>query len=206
MEQNHGQSMSNGRKILITICIVFSLLATVGQAAYLFIQSSVGDAPQTHSIFGTILWPGLLFLALWSLWGKRKALGFLTGGLIGLVLYFGAGAVAGYQQAEKDAIQQAVERSNDELPKMINEFTRMDSASIDQDSNEYTLYLSLVNSFRSDADINYMDQMFEENKPASCNSEQFNIFFSEGYSINLVYKDKNGDLIKKYTIAPSDCV
>lgn len=144
-------------------------------------------------------------MALWSLWGKRKAFGFLTGGLIGVVLYFGAGVLAGYQQAEKDAIQQAVEKSNDQLPKMINEFTRMDSASIDQESNEYTLYLSLMDTLRSDADIKYMNQQFEENKPASCNSEQFNLFFSEGYSINLVYNDKNGELIKTYTIAPSDC-
>ena len=172
----------------------------------IFLPSFTGVSAGPSTLIGSMLWPGLLFMVTWALKDKRKIVGFLIGALIGFLLDLTAGAVAGYKQAKVNAIDQAVADSNKELPKMIDSETRMDLASIDQKSKNYSLTFSLVNLLVSEIDIGVLNDNFEETiKPNTCSIKQFKLFFSEGYTITYIYKDKSGKFISKYNVAPSDC-
>jgi len=199
----HENSKKN---IWLKISLVVLIIATVGQMSAVFLPSLAGVSAGPSTLIGSILWPGLLLMVIWALKGKRKIVGFLIGALIGFVLDFAAGTIVGYKQAEVNAIDQAVANSNKDLHKMIDEDTRMDLASIDQKSKNYSLTLSLVNLLISEIDIGVLNDNFEEAiKPNTCNIQQFKLFFSEGYTISYIYKDKNGKFISEYSVAPSDC-
>ncbi len=189
-------------KLLIALLTVFSII----QISAVFIPAMVGQPTMPLSLFGSILWPGLLFMSIWSLKNKRKIIGFLIGALIGFALHFSAGTIAGYFQTEARAIDKAIATSNEGLPKMMDDETRLDSVSINEEKKLCSLNITLVNSIVSDIDIGVLNDHFEQSiKPSTCNIPEFKLFFTEGYTVNYVYKDKNDKLISKYSILPSDC-
>jgi hypothetical protein len=197
---------SRNKKIILWVVIVFLAIAAIGQISAIFIRAMVGQSPDNISIIVTPLWLGLLFMAIWALKSKKKAKGFIIGVVIGFVLNFLAGVTAAYLQAETRAIDEAVEKSNMNLPKMLDEDTRLDSASIDQKSKNYYLFATLVNLTFSEIDTAIIDEHFKQNiKPTTCTNSTLRLFFTEGYSINYVYKDKSGSIVREYAIAPTDC-
>ncbi len=192
--------------IWLKIAIGLLALMSIGQTSAMFLPALTGVSPKPVGMLGSILWPSLLFMSIWSLRGKKKLSGFMLGALLGFILHFSAGATAGYFKAEERSIDQAVAASNEGLPKMIDEETRLDSVSIDQDIKNYSLNMSLVNLAQSEIDVAVIHEIFETSiKPTSCSNEAFKVFFSEGYKINYVYKDKTGLVVAKYTINPMDC-
>lgn len=189
-------------KLLITLLVIIS----IGQISAILLPAMVGQSPKPLSIVGSILWPGLLFMFIWYLRGKKKVKGFIIGGVVGFLLHFSIGVTASYFQAEERAIDKAVAASNKGLPKMIDEETQLDNISIDQNLKSYSLSLSLVNLSLSEIDVAFIDDAFDNSiKPTSCSNENFKIFFNENYRINYVYKDKEGKLVATYTINPTDC-
>jgi hypothetical protein len=192
--------------IWIKIAIALLALMSIGQISAMFLPALTGVSPKPISMLGSILWPGLLLMTTWSLRSKKKLNGFMLGALVGFIFYFFAGVTAGYLKAEERSIDQAVATSNEGLPKMIDEETRLDSIAIDQTSKNYSLNMSLVNLAQSEIDVDVIHEIFETSiKPTSCGNESFKVFFSEGYKINYVYKDKTGLTVAKYTVNPTDC-
>jgi len=195
------------KSIWVKAAMFLLSIAVVGQISAIYLPAFVGQSPDPTSFIGTILWISLLFMAIWSWQGKKKLKGFLIGVLVALIVHFFAGFIAGYKQAEVNAIDVAVANSNKELPKMIDEETRMDLASINQKSKYYSLSFTLVNLLVSEIDIGILNDNFEQSiKPSTCGIQQFQLFFSEGYTINYVYKDKNGKFISQYSITPKECI
>ncbi len=208
MEQGQEQDVEapKKRKIWIKLAVALLIIFSIGQLSAIFIPAIVGQSPKPLSLLGSILWPGLLFMSIWSLRSKRKVTGFIIGAIVGFLLHFSAGVVAGYFKAEVKAIDKAVAASNEGLPKMIDEETRLESVSIDQKSKWYSLNITLINYLVSDIDIGVLNDNFEQSiKPSTCGIPEFKLFFTEGYTVNYVYKDKNGKLISKYSILPTDC-
>ena len=204
MDQELAENKSS---IWLKVAIAILVIATIGQISAVFLPALTGNAPKASTLIGSILWPGLLFMSIWALKHKRKIIGFFIGAIIGFILDFSAGTLAGYKQAEVNAIDVAVANSNKDLPKMIDEETRMDLASIDQKSKDYSLSFTLVNLLVSEIDIGILNDNFEQSiKPSTCGIQQFQLFFSEGYIINYVYKDKNGKFISQYSISPKECI
>jgi len=113
----------------LKLLIAFLAVAAIGQISVIFLPAAIGQSPAPFSLFGSILWLGLLFMYIWSLKEKSKMKGFLVGALIGFLLHFFAGFTAGYLKAEERAIDKAVAASNEGLPKMIDEETRLDAVS-----------------------------------------------------------------------------
>lgn len=201
------EAMSKKNGIWLKLAIVLFALMSIGQISAIFLPALTGVSPKPISMIGSILWPGLLFLSIWSLRNKKKLPGFMVGALIGVILHFSAGVTASYLQAEESSIEQAVAVSNEGLPKMIDEETRLDSVLIDQKRKSYSLNMSLINLMQSEIDVSVIHEIFETSiKPTSCGNETFKIFFIEGYKINYVYKDKTGLVVAKYTVNPTDCM
>lgn len=202
-----GTEENNKNKTGTKIVIFLLSIATIGQFSAELIPAFAGISPKPTSMFGSMLWSALLFMAIWSLRGKGKIVGFIIGAVIGFIVSFSAGFVAGYKQAEVSAVEQAVIDSNKALPKMIDEDTRMDKASIDQKAKEYSLQFTFVNILASDIDISVLNDNFTQAiKPGTCDVPQFQLFFSEGYTMNYIYNDKNGKFITMYSVKPTDCV
>lgn len=194
------------KSLWLKLTVVVLVIFTIGQMSAIFLPAMVGQSPKPFSLIGSMLWPGLLFMSIWSLKNKRKIVGFVIGTLIGFAFDFSAGVIASYHQAEVSAIDKTVESSNQGLPKMIDEDTRLDTVSIDQASKYYSLNFTLVNYTVSDIDIGVLNDNFEQSiKPNTCGIKELKLFFSEGYTINYIYKDKNGKYISKYNILPTDC-
>lgn len=201
-----GEAKSKKSIILWKLAIAVLALMSIGQISAIFIPAFVGVSPGSVSIVASILWPGLLLMSIWSLRNRKKLAGFLLGALTGLILYFAAGFTAGYFQAQERAIDKVVSESNKDLPKMVDEETRLNSVSIDQKLKIYKLNLSLINLMQSEIDLSAVHQAFEKSiKPTTCSNETFSVFFADGYEINYVYKDKSGDVIANFTVNPADC-
>ena len=192
--------------IRIKIAIALLALMSIGQISAMFLPALAGVSPKPISMLGSILWPSLLFMSIWSLRSKKKLSGFMLGALLGFILHFSAGVTASYLKAEKRSIDQAVAASNEGLPKMIDEETRLDSVAIDQEIRNYSLNMSLVNLAQSEIEVASIHEIFETSiKPTSCSNEAFKVFFAEDYKINYVFKDKTGLIVAKYTVNPTDC-
>lgn len=190
----------------LKLVIAFLAVAAIGQVSAIFLPAFIGQSPAPLSLLGSLLWLCLLFMCIWSLKEKSKLKGFFIGVLIGFLLHFSAGFTAGYLKAEERAIDKAVTSSNEGLPKMIDEETRLDVVSIDQKEKNYILNMTLVNLSLSEIDVNFIDETFEQSiKPSSCENAAFKVFFAENYAINYVYNDKSGQLVRKYTVKPTDC-
>jgi hypothetical protein len=195
------------KSIWVKAAILLLSIAVIGQISAIYLPAFVGQSPDATSFIGTVLWTSLLFMAIWSWQGKKKLKGFLIGVIVALIIQFFAGFIAGYLGAEERAIDKAVTESNEKLPRMVDEETRMDLASIDQKSKNYSLSFTLVNLLVSEIDIGIINDNFEQSiKPSTCSIKQFQLFFSEGYTINYVYKDKSGKFISQYSIDPKECI
>jgi hypothetical protein len=206
MESEQEVEAPTRNTIWIKIAIGLLVIVSIGQISAMLIPATVGTSPEPISLFGSILWLGLLFMSICSLKGKKKIKGFMLGAIIGLLLYFFVDFTAGYLKAEERAIDRAVAVSNEGLPKMLDEGTRFDSVTINQKEKTYSLNFSLVNLLLSEIDVTIINETFESSiKPASCSNESFKIFFNEGYKIDYAYKDKAGQLVAKYTVNPTDC-
>ena len=206
MESSESIGLTKNKKLILKVVIAFLAIAVVGQISAIFIPAMVGKTPSVTSMIGTPLWVGLLFMVVWMLKEKSKVQGFFIGVLVGFVLHFFAGSTAGYLQAETRAIDQAIENSNKGLPKMINEETRLDRVSIEQKTKNYSLYITFINYSLADIDTNVLDENYKQAiKPASCVDKAFQVFFSEKYSINYVYRDKLGKIVRKYKLKATDC-
>jgi len=195
------------RKTLwLKLFIAVLAIASIGQISVIFSSACIGQSPAPSSGLGFLLWPGILFMCIWSLRGKSKLKGFIIGAFIGFALYFSASVTAGYLSAEERAIDKVVASINKDLPKMIDEETILDEVSIDQKAKQYYFYMTLVNLSLSEIDINFLDETFEQSiKPSTCKDGAFNVFFSENYTINYVYKDNSGEIVRKYSVTPTDC-
>jgi hypothetical protein len=206
MENEKVATGSVWRFVWLVLAIGSLAVMAVGQFSAVFLPALVGQSPRMFSLFGSILLPGLLAMFIWSLRGKKRIRGFCLGALIGFILYMSAGVTAGYFQAEKRVIDKAVAASNDGLPKMLDEETRLDSVSIDQAEKRYTLHISLVNLSLLEIDPEVIDGVFEDYlKPGSCNNDVFKVFLEEGYKVNYMYKDRSGISVADYTVYPADC-
>jgi len=206
MEVEQVAKVPTRNTMWIKIAIGLLAVMSFGQVSAIFLPAITGEAPNPLSLFGSVLWLGLLFMSIWSLKSKKKLNGFMLGALIGFILHFSAGFTVGYLEAEERSIDQAVAASNEGLPKMIDEETRLDSVAIDQKLKSYSLNMSLVNLAQSEIDVGFIYETFETSiKPTSCSNEAFKVFFTEGYKVNYVYKDKAGQLVAKYTVNPADC-
>ena len=67
--------------------------------------------------------------------------------------------------------------------------------------------MTTINYIASEIDISVLnDNFYQSTKPSTCNISEFKLFFSEGYTINFIYNDKNGKFISKYNVTPADCI
>ena len=193
------------KRMWLRITIFLLSIALVGQFSAIYIPALAGQPTQPNDFLSTLVSPSLLFMAIWSLRGKKKIVGFLLGICIGVIFFVSAALTSGYMQ-RGERIEQAVAKVNEDLPRMVDEDTSLDSISIDQKSKNYNLNISLVNLSLPEIDIDALHEIFElEVKPNSCNNKNFKEIFKEGYKINFSYKDKDGLPIMRYTINKTDC-
>lgn len=206
MEQEKNLKQSEKNKTLAKFWVGLLLVLTIGQISALLIPAMVGQSPSPTSLIGSVLWPSLLFMSIWTLKRKRKKIGFMIGSVVGLFLYCSVGFLAGYSNASEEAIDRAIAAGNKDLPKMINEGTRLNSASIDHQNKLYTLDMTLINYLISEIDIGLLnDNFYQLTKPSTCNIPNFKVILTDGYTINYVYKDKDGKFISKYSVSPTEC-
>ncbi|WP_044620360.1 hypothetical protein [Gynuella sunshinyii] len=197
---------SNKKRRLLILAVIFLSLSLLGQFSAILIPAITGEAPAVNSLGGMILWTGLLFLSVWSLNGKKKLVGFIVGAVVGLLVNFSVGVFAGYNNAKFDSIAEAVEASNANLPRMIDDETRLDSVAIDQTAKQYYFRMSLVDFEKQEIDLEFLEENFVEfTKPSTCEITEFQVFFSEGYTINYVYSDKTAQLVSSFSIQAGDC-
>lgn len=206
METEKITESSSKNKTWTKVIIALLAIAFIGQLSAISIAAMTGQSPKPASMLGSMMWPSLLFMSIWSLNGNKKIKGFLLGLGIGFILHFSIGVAVGYLKAEERAIDKAISASNEGLPVMIDEDTRLDSVSIDQKTKNYSLNMSLVNLAQSEIDVAFLQEAFETSiKPSICSDTTFKVFFDEGYKITYSYKDKAGLLVAKDTVNPKDC-
>ena len=78
MESNEVSPEQKKGSIWLKIAIAFLTVASIGQISAIFIPASIGKSPPPMSLFGSILWLGLLFMCIWVLKHKAKYKGFLV--------------------------------------------------------------------------------------------------------------------------------
>ena len=110
----------------------------IGQILGLYLHAFSGEYLSGMTSFTTFLLVGMLFVNIWSLRGKSKLIGFLIGALVAFLLNFSTDFTAAYLLRKERAIDEAVAISNKGLPKLIDEETRMDSATIDHKNKSPT--------------------------------------------------------------------
>lgn len=200
------EAQSNTRKRWLIAAVVIISLSLLGQFSAVLLPALNGKTPQANSLGGLTLWSGLLLTSIWALKGWKKLIGFVIGAIIGLAMHLSAIVVADYNSTKQTSIEDIEQASNENLPAMINDFTRLDSVSIDQDDKQYIIRMSIVNLSREEVDTEYLTEQFEQStKPATCDLEEFTMFFSDGYTINYVYLDNTGESLITLRILPTDC-
>lgn len=200
------EAQSNTRKRWLIAAVVIISLSLLGQFSAVLLPALNGKTPQANSLGGLTLWSGLLLTSIWALKGWKKLIGFVIGAIIGLAMHLSAIVVADYNSTKQTSIEDIERASNENLPAMVNDFTRLDSVSIDQDNKQYIIRMSIVNLSREEVDTEYLSEQFEQStKPATCNLEEFTMFFSDGYTINYVYLDNTGESLITLRILPTDC-
>jgi len=107
METEKATESLPRKRTRIKVAVVFLIIFSIGQFSAILIPALTGQSPKPTSIFGSILWPSLLFMAVWSLNGKMKLKGLLLGLCIGFTLHIVVGATAGYKKAEERTIDKA---------------------------------------------------------------------------------------------------
>ncbi len=205
-----SQTIENQARNMPWLKWVVALLsfAVVGQVSAMLIPAFNGQLPGVLSLVGSYLWLSLFFMSVWFLRGKRKLDGVLVGIFSSFILMQLTEGVAAYNDElkvmERD---QVVENSNKELPKMVDEETRLDMVSIDQGLNNYYFYMTGVNLLTSEADIDFMDENYKEIIiPSACSNSTLQVLLAENYTINYVYKDKLGVPIRTYLVSSKDCI
>ncbi len=200
------EAQSNTRKRWFIAAVIIISLSLLGQFSAVLLPALNGKTPQANSLGGLTLWSGLLLTSIWALKGWKKLIGFVIGAIIGLAMHLSAIVVADYNSTKQTSIEDIERASNESLPAMINDFTRLDSVSIDQDDKQYIIRMSIVNLSREEVDTEYLYEQFEQStKPATCDLEEFTMFFSDGYTINYVYLDNTGESLITLRILPTDC-
>lgn len=200
------EAQSNTRKRWLIAAVVIISLSLLGQFSAVLLPALNGKTPQANSLGGLTLWSGLLLTSIWALKGWKKLIGFVIGAIIGLAMHLSAIVVADYNSTKQTSIEDIERASNENLPAMINDFTRLDSVSIDQEDKQYIIRMSIVNLSREEVDTEYLSEQFEQStKPATCDLEEFTMFFSDGYTINYVYLDNTGESLITLRILPTDC-
>jgi len=202
-QEGNKPAKNNSWLVILTTVLA---IASIGIVASMYIPAASGQHQPPRSLFNAIIALGLLFMSIWALIRKNKLVGFLVGAFLGFILNLGAPFTGGYLSAEKRAIDKAVTESNKGLPKMLDEETRLDSVSIDQERKHYYLSMTFLNLSKQDIDIDLFNNNYQESiKPSSCKNETLKVFFNEGYTINAVYRDKAGVIVGQYSVKPTDC-
>ena len=98
--------------------------------------------------------------------------------------------------------QEAIQNMNKELPKMIDGDTSFDSISVSPASKDYYFTFTIVNSSRSEIDMDVLEAKNKERVVSFCNWREF---LDEDYAINFVIYDKLGEIISKFKLDATDC-
>ena len=89
MEQEEKIEVPKKKALWIKLAIALLIIFTIGQLSAIYLSAMIGQSPKPASLIGSILWPGLLLLSIWSIQNKRKVIGFILGSLVGFALHFG---------------------------------------------------------------------------------------------------------------------
>ncbi|MFK7815988.1 MAG: hypothetical protein AB8B92_06590 [Gammaproteobacteria bacterium] len=108
--------------------------------------------------------------------------------------------------AEGDSVERIVSNANEQLPMMIDEELRMEKILLDKKKNNYTMTSTFVNYELSELDLYaWDDEIGSTIVTDTCADDSLDLVFKEGYTVNIINKDKSGELIRSYTISPGDC-
>ena len=191
-------------KILIGVFAVCAL----GTTSAIYLPASLGTSPNpVQSFLGTLLWYALLSTFIFKLRNRSKILGFVLGAIFGYLVYLGAGVYAVSNHDLAWSVRESTKNANADLPKMIKEGMRFDTVSISKESTTYTMNFTFINYASPEVDIENLSVHFKEKSiPAICADEVLKVWLSRKFAVNVVYHDKVGQVIEKYTMQERDCV
>ena len=137
---------------------------------------------------------------------KSMILGLVIGAVLGFLNWEGADIYAVNNRDEAWAVRQAMKNINADLPKMIDDETRIDSVSISMELKTYDMIFTVVNYESAEIDKGILRSGFKEiTIPAFCADKVVKIWFDMDYTVNTIYHDKVGEAIEKYSMTSSDC-
>lgn len=102
------------------------------------------------------------------------------------------------------ALKNIADRLNANLPVMVDDETRLDSAEVGD--NRFKYNYTLVNYLSVDPEAEAITaELLPAVKWSACAEESMRVFFENSVSAVYHYYDTDGELIKSITIMPADC-
>lgn len=224
METNNGNSfLQRLKKGELSLAFTFWVVAVLGD---LFLLGIVYLANQidysTHDwawlergmsrAYFLVIGYGLFaMVAVWRCGDKYKG-GFHWVVFARLTVLFATGVVVflswlglGHVEASRMTIAQKVEAINSQLPKMVDEMTRMDVLTMDGDhiNNVYTLIHLPEQGINVEAFQQFMGKQLRQQ---ACSNKVMREFLDVGKELDFYYKNADGDLLASYSLHESDCV
>ena len=198
---------STGWSVAVAIGVIMVIGITAAELIPAF--AGVKNSAQFHT-FNTIVVFGLLGFFLRKQKGLSGGIGWLVGGLVGLVVTFGGSFIQGYQkarlanEAELQAAHENMATINADLPQMVTDEVRADR--VDFNETEMVFYLTFVDAIADELDL---DQVREEYRgmyvSVLCDTEETQGIVDVGADFHYYFVDKSGDPVMDFVLNQSDC-
>ena len=102
------------------------------------------------------------------------------------------------------ALNEEIRMMNKSLPTMVDNATRLDHVSLQEDNMFYNY--TLTNWLAADLDLERFNSIMQPKlKTNACETEETKSLLEEGRSLNYVYRDKSSNPVSKITVKLGDC-
>lgn len=165
-----------------------------------------GMPPDNTLLIASVVLTGLLGMAIsFNLKGK-KGPGIRLGIFVGFLMHLG-GTLAAKNNISEEFLIQSVNKSNANLPVMIDDQTRLDSVFMNKEAKQYMMTVTLIEKEATPEFIQELNEMVKGRITRdACNNDQTKQVFQFGYDFRYQYLAKDGKTIAEFILTSKDCI
>jgi hypothetical protein len=153
-----------------------------------------------------IAYTAFILISIWQSAGKYEGISIWSGlARVAVILNAISFAANFWMTSDTEyALNEEIRMMNKSLPTMVDNDTRLDHVSI-QENNMFYNY-TLTNWLVADLDLERFNSIIQPKlKMNACETEETKSLLEEGRSISYVYRDKDSSPVSKVTVTISDC-
>lgn len=202
------QEQPPNRRIGLKVGLGLSGFAVFGQYSGMFIMAAAGRPQLDFALLGSILWTTLLFYFMYRIGDRKRSTGAWIGAGVGFLVYFVATFTTGYmrgQNAQQAEVDTVLSEFNRDLPKMIDDETRLESYEAEGD-DVLVMNITVLGSPLDESEIaQWKADILEPGIQSACNNPETLDALNMGVTYVSRYRDESGQLVMSFQVDKSDC-